>query len=102
MTKILRMTSYKQLHGWQLAANVTIGLCCKVVIPALQFTAQHGNLKTTVSVAGNPPAPSNSPLGKPSVLMDPRRFGSPARQRWRSARSAATAVRVAATPADNP
>jgi hypothetical protein len=55
MTEILRLTSRKQLCGWQLAANVAIGLCCKVVIPALQLTAQHGNLKTTVSVAGNPP-----------------------------------------------
>jgi hypothetical protein len=55
MTEILRLNTEKQLRGWRLAASVAIGLCCKVIVPALQIAVHRGNLRASMSVSRTPP-----------------------------------------------
>jgi hypothetical protein len=59
MNELWRSNREMQLRGWRLAARVTIGLCCGVIVPTLQIVATRQGHRTTAqtmfSVARTPP-----------------------------------------------
>jgi hypothetical protein len=59
MNELWRTNREMQLRGWRLATRVTIGLCCRVIVPTLQIAAtrqgRKGTAQAILSVARTPP-----------------------------------------------
>jgi hypothetical protein len=59
MNELWRINHQMQLREWRLAARVTVGLCCQVIVPTLQIAATRQGHRTTAqtmfSVARTPP-----------------------------------------------